>query len=190
MAAKQKETKTHTPIKETLATAKLEFAKEYNVKNAFAVPSIKKIVVNIGTGMDLRDKGQREKLVNEFTSLTGQKPKIQNARISVAGFNLRAGMPVGLTATLRSSRMESFLDKLISVVLPRLRDFRGIPTRGFDQAGNYTLGMAEYTVFPEIDLAKVDKMRSLEITIVTKAGSPERGRKFLELVGMPFEKPE
>jgi large subunit ribosomal protein L5 len=180
----------HTPIEEKILEAQKMFGKEFGVENVMALPKIHKIVVNMGTGMDLRDKGLKEKAVQEFSAITGQKPKIQNARISVAGFNLRAGMPVGLTVTLRGARMRSFLDKLISVVLPRLRDFRGIPTRGFDGMGNYTLGMTEHVVFPEIDLAKVDKMRGLEMTIVTKAGSPEKGRKFLEFVGMPFEKEE
>ncbi len=180
----------HTPIEEKILEAQKMFAKEFNVDNVMALPKVHKIVVNMGTGMDLRDKGMKEKAVNEFAAITGQKPKIQNARISVAGFNLRAGMPVGLTATLRGARMRSFMDKIISVVFPRLRDFRGIPTRGFDGMGNYTLGMTEHVVFPEIDLAKVDKMRGLEITFVTKAGSAEKGRKFLEFVGMPFEKEE
>lgn len=180
----------HTPMAEKIKEAKTAFATEYGIANAFALPTVKKVVLNIGTGMDLRDKGMKEKLVRDIEAITGQKPKIQNARISVAGFNLRAGMPIGLTVTMRGARALNFLDKLVSVVLPRLRDFRGISAKGFDQAGNYTMGIREYTVFPEIDLAKVDKMRSLEVTVVTAAGSREKGQKFLELIGMPFEKNE
>lgn len=180
----------HISIKERYNTGFVEeFAKEFGIENRFALPRIQKVVVNIGTGQDLRNKDVQAKLIAEIASMTGQKPKVQNARLSIAGFNLREGMPVGLTVTLRRERMYAFLDKLISVVLPRFRDFRGVPAK-FDARGNYTLGMTEYTVFPEIDLAKVDKVRGLEITIVTNAGSPEKGRRMLELLGMPFEKEE
>ena len=130
------------------------------------------------------------KLQAEFAAITGQKPKIQAARISVAGFNLRAGMSVGLSTTLRSARMYSFLEKLVAVVLPRLRDFRGVPIKSFDKSGNYSLGFADHTVFPEIDLSKVDKPHGLEITIVTTAKNAQEGKKLLELIGMPFEKQE
>ncbi len=180
----------HISVKERYNTEFVEeFSKEFDVKNRYALPRIQKIVVNIGTGQDLRNKEVQAKLIAEIASMTGQKPKVQNARVSIAGFNLREGMPVGLTVTLRRERMYAFLDKLISVVLPRFRDFRGVPAK-FDGRGNYTLGMTEYTVFPEIDLAKVDKVRGLEITIVTNAGSPEKGRRMLEILGMPFEKLE
>lgn len=168
-------------------TFREEFSKEFDVKNVSALPRLAKIVINIGTGQELRQKEVQAKLVNEISSIAGQKPKIQKARLSVAGFAVREGMPVGLTVTLRGERMYAFLDKLISIVLPRFRDFRGVPAK-FDSRGNYTLGIREYTVFPEIDLAKVDKIRGLEITVVTNAGSPEKGKKMLELLGMPFEK--
>lgn len=178
----------HISVKEKYNTEFANvFAKEFGIKNTNALPRLGKVVVNIGTGAEMRQKEVAAKLLSEFSAMTGQKPKIQKARLSIAGFGLREGMPVGLTVTLRGERMFAFLDKLISVVLPRFRDFRGVPAK-FDANGNYTLGIGEYTVFPEIDLAKVDKVRGLEITIVTNAGSPEKGKKMLTLLGMPFEK--
>ena len=178
----------HISVKELYNTEfPKEFAKEFGVTNPMALPRLSKVVINIGTGQDLKNKDIQAKLISEIASITGQKPKIQKARVSVAGFALREGTPVALTVTLRRDKMFSFLDKLVSVVLPRFRDFRGVPSK-FDARGNYTLGMTEYTVFPEIDLAKVDKVRGLEITIVTNAGNPERGKRMLELLGMPFEK--
>lgn len=169
---------------------KSELKKEFGIKNDMAVPRIQKVVVNMGTGDLAKSKEAFAKLANELAAMTGQKPKIQAARISVAGFSLRAGQHVGLTVTLRSDRMYSFLQKLISVVLPRVRDFRGVPTKSFDKGGNYTLGFTEHSLFPEIDLAKVDKPHGMEITIVNNSGSPEIAKRLLELMGMPFEKEE
>lgn len=178
----------HISVKEKYNTEfPKEFASEFGVKNIQAIPRLSKVVVNMGTGQELRNKEIYARLLNEISSMTGQKPRVQAAKTSIAGFGLREGQAVGLTVTLRGDRMFAFLDKLISVVLPRFRDFRGVPAK-FDARGNYTLGIAEYTVFPEIDLAKVDRVRGLEITIVTNAGSPEKGRRMLELLGMPFEK--
>lgn len=165
-----------------------KMAQEFGIKNHMAVPKVSKIVINMGTGEAYRNKESYAKLQAELAAITGQKPKIQAARVSIAGFNLRAGMQVGLTSTLRGARMYSFLEKLISVVLPRLRDFRGVSKKSFDQNGNYTLGFAEHIVFPEIDLSAVAKPHGLEITIVSNAGSKEKGLKLLELLGMPFEK--
>ncbi len=165
-------------------------AKEFDIKNVHAIPRISKIVINMGTGEKLRDKNMKEKLMTHFAAITGQKPKVQQARVSVAGFGLRAGMPVGLTATLRGDRMYDFLQKLITVVLPRLRDFRGVSRTSFDGSGNYTLGLSEYTVFPEIDIAQVDKPHGMEITIVSNSGNKERAYRMLELMGMPFVKEE
>lgn len=173
-------TKYDTEFRET-------FAKEFGLSNPEQLPRLSKIVVNIGTGQEMRQKEVQARLLSEISSITGQKPKIQAAKTSIAGFSLREGMPVGLTVTLRGERMFAFFDKLVSIVLPRLRDFRGVPAK-FDGRGNYTLGLGEYTVFPEIDLAKVDRVRGLEITIVTNAGNPEKGKRMLELLGMPFEK--
>ncbi len=165
-------------------------AKEFEIKNVHAIPRISKIVINMGTGEKLRDKNSKEKLMKHLAIITGQKPKIQQARVSVAGFGLRAGMPVGLTVTLRGDRMYDFLQKLITIVLPRLRDFRGVPTTSFDGSGNYTLGISEYTVFPEIDITQIDRPHGMEITIVSNSGSKEKAFRMLELLGMPFQKTE
>lgn len=160
-----------------------------DVKNSMSLPKISKIVVNMGTGDKLRNKDSKAKLVAEMAAITGQKPKIQPSRLSISGFGLREGMPVGLTVTLRRDRMYHFLDKLIAVVLPRLRDFRGVPSK-FDKAGNYTLGLTEHTVFPEIDLAKVDRPHGLEITVVVKNSSPKSTRILFDALGVPFSKEE
>ncbi len=179
----------HTPLKEkyTKEVAK-ELANELGIKNPHAVPKIVKVTVNMGTGEKLRNKEIKDKLVSEFALITGQKPKIVGARISIAGFGLRAGMPVGLTATLRGRRAYYFLDKLISVVLPRLRDFRGIPVRNFDNHGNYTLGIKEHSIFPEIDITKVSGNQGLEITVVTNIKNREGALLLLKKLGFPFEK--
>ncbi len=160
---------------------------EFGLKNVMSVPSIVKVVVNMGTGEAAKNKEGWARLQNELASMTGQKPKITTARTSIAGFGLRAGQPVGLSVILRKQRMLSFLRKLISIVLPRLRDFRGVKA-SFDHAGNFTLGMTEHIVFPEIDFSKVDQPRGLEITVVIKNGNPEKSKRLLELLGMPFEK--
>lgn len=165
-----------------------KLAAEFSTKNIMSLPRIEKVVVNMGTGDRLRDKAAREKLMSELAAITGQKPKVQAARMSVSGFGIREGMPVGLTVTLRRSRMYAFLERLAVVVLPRFRDFRGLPSKGFDKGGNYTLGVAEHTVFPEIDLAKTDRPHGLEITIVIKNSNPEKSKLLLEMLGMPFEK--
>lgn len=181
----------HISLQEKYKTEIIKsLSEELGVKNPMALPKLTKIVVNMGTGEKLRTKDTREKLIQDFSLITGQKPKIQEARISVAGFGLRAGMPVGLTATLRGDRMYNFLEKLTSVVLPRLRDFRGIPGKSFDKNGNYTLGLSEHTVFPEIDLAKVDRPHGLEMTMVVKNADKESGKLLLSMLGMPFEKKE
>jgi large subunit ribosomal protein L5 len=166
-----------------------ELMKDLGIKNKLAVPRITKIVVNMGIGDVFRDKGQLEKAQKDMSILTGQMPSVRTAKISVAGFNLRRGMPVGLKVTLRGKRMYDFLQRLIAIVLPRLRDFRGIPLKSFDKSGNYTLGIAEHTVFPEIDITK-SSPHGLEISIVTSTESVEEAKKLLTLLGMPFEKEE
>lgn len=163
-------------------------AKEFEIKNKMAVPKIAKIVINMGVGEMIKDKKLKEPISKDLAQITGQIPAVRTAKISIAAFGLRRGMPVGLSVSLRGERMYSFLDRLVSITLPRLRDFRGVSAKSFDAAGNYTLGISEHTVFPEIDLAKGSNPRGLEITIVTTAKSPERARKLLELLGMPFEK--
>lgn len=166
----------------------LNLARELGVKNPMATPRVTKVVVNMGTGTIKDNKEEQEKAVSELASIVGQKPSVRLARRSVAGFNLREGEPVGISATLRGVRMYHFIDKLLNIVLPRLRDFRGVSKRSFDKDGNYTLGFAEHTVFPEIDLGKVSRARGLEVTIVTNTHSPEKSKRLLEEMGMPFEK--
>ena len=162
--------------------------KEFGIKNSFAVPAIKKVVVNMGVGEAAKNQQAMDALKRDLSAVTGQAPSTRNAKVSIASFSLREGMPVGLTITLRGERMYSFLDRLFSIVLPRLRDFRGVPAKSFDKFGNYTLGFTEHTVFPELDPAKAANAHGMEVTIVTNAGSPEKSRKLLELLGMPFEK--
>jgi large subunit ribosomal protein L5 len=165
-----------------------DLGKKFQEKNTLAVPRIIKIVVNMGTKDLLRDKEAKEKLIRDLAAITGQKPKIQPAKKSIAGFGVREGNPIGLTVTLRGDRMYSFLQKLISIVLPRLRDFRGVSRSSFDALGNYTLGLPEYNVFPEIDIINAVKNQGLEITIVLNSRSAEKSLVLLESLGLPFEK--
>jgi len=157
--------------------------------NIMQVPRLKKIVLNIGLGSEaLKDAKAIESAQKDLTAIAGQHPITTRARKSVAAFRLREGSPIGLAVTLRGERMWEFLDKLISAVLPRLREFQGIPNTAFDGRGNYTLGFKEQTVFPEIEYENVDKVRGLELTIVTSAQNDEEGRHLLELLGMPFSR--
>lgn len=165
-------------------------AREFSITNKMAVPGVKRVVVNVGIGEIARNKEHLEGAVRDLATITGQKPAVRKARVSVASFSVRKGMPVGLKVTLRGKRMYDFLDKLFSVVLPRLRDFRGLKLSALDNYGNYTIGLEEHTLFPEVDVTKTAKVFGLEISIVTTAGSVERGKKLLELLGMPFEKKE
>lgn len=165
-------------------------AKEFGIKNILAVPSLTKVVINMGVGAAAKNQPQMDALKRDIAAITGQTPAIRNAKVSIASFNLRIGMPVGLSVTLRGTRMYSFLDRLFSIALPRLRDFRGVSVKSFDKMGNYTLGFEEHTVFPEIDPAKAANPHGLEITIVTTAGNPERSKRLLELLGCPFVKEE
>lgn len=167
-----------------------QLVKEFDIKNVMAAPKLSKIVVNVGTGDASKNKEATAKLVDDLATITGQKPKTTKARVSIAGFNLRLGMNVGLVVTLRGKRMYDFYEKLVKITLPRLRDFRGVPLKSFDEAGNYTLGILEHTVFPEIDLAKVTSPHGMEITIVTNTKNKEQSKRLLELMGMPFEKLE
>ena len=162
--------------------------KEFGLKNRMAVPRMKKIVINAGIGLVARNKELMEAVGKDIAAITGQKPSIRPAKISEAGFNVRAGMPVGLKVTLRGKRMYDFLDRLVSIVLPRLRDFRGLPLKSFDKSGNYSLGISEHTVFPEVDMGKAGKPHGLEITIVTNSNETDKSKRLLELLGMPFEK--
>ncbi len=165
-----------------------QLEKEFEIENKMAIPRLTKIVVNSGIGEAMKNKNLIETMSSDLAIITGQKPSVRLAKVSIATFNLRRGMPVGLTTTLRGERMYSFLDRLVSIVLPRLRDFKGVSLKSFDKAGNYTLGITEHTVFPEIDLPKTGSARGLEVTIVTNAKGPEKSKRLLELLGMPFEK--
>lgn len=175
-------------LKEKYEEVKKILSSEFSIKNPMALPRIEKVVVNMGVGELSKNKDLGESLSKDLALVTGQKPSIRLAKVSVASFGIRRGMPVGLAVSLRGERMYHFLDRLFSIVLPRLRDFRGVSPTGFDKNGNYTLGLAEHTVFPEVDPAKVSAPRGLEVTIVIKGGSPEKSKRLLQLLGMPFEK--
>ena len=157
-------------------------------KNIMEVPKLEKVVVGIGLGEAVSNAKALEGAEKDLPIITGQKPIITRSKKSIANFKLREGMPIGLKVTLRQEKMYDFLDRLINVVLPRSREFQGVPRNAFDGRGNYTLGLKEQTIFPEIEFDKVDKVRGLEITIVTTARTDEEGRLLLELLGMPFSK--
>jgi len=161
-------------------------AKEFDIKNPMAVPKITKVIVNMGLGEASSNAKILETAVEELRAVTGQKPVITKAKKSIAAFKLRQGMNIGAMVTLRGDRMYEFLDRLISVALPRVRDFRGISGKAFDGRGNYTLGVREQLIFPEIDFNKVDKTRGMNISIVTTAKTDEQARSLLKALGMPF----
>ena len=162
--------------------------KEFNYKNPMQVPGIHKVVVNIGMGEAIQNAKAMDAAVADLATITGQRPVITRAKRSVAAFKLREGMQIGCMVTLRGEHMYHFLDKLMNVALPRIRDFQGISSEAFDGRGNYTLGLREQLVFPEIDYDKIDKVRGMEISIVTTARTDEEGRRLLKLMGMPFKK--
>jgi len=162
--------------------------KEFDYHNPMRVPTVHKVVVNIGMGEAIQNAKAMDAAVSDLASITGQRPVITRAKRSVAAFKLREGMQIGCMVTLRGDRMYYFLDKLINVALPRLRDFQGVSPEAFDGRGNYTLGLREQLVFPEIDYDKVDKVRGMEVSIVTTARTDEEGRRLLRLMGMPFKK--
>ncbi|MGO8687411.1 MAG: 50S ribosomal protein L5 [Candidatus Dormibacteria bacterium] len=165
-----------------------ELVREFRYSNAMQVPRIEKVVVNIGLGEAIQNARAIDAAVADVKTMTGQAPIVIRARKSVAAFKLRAGMPIGVKVTLRADRMWYFLDKLINVALPRIRDFRGVDPKAFDGHGNYTLGLREQLVFPEIDYDKIDKLRGLEVCIVTSARTDDEGRALLTHFGMPFRK--
>jgi large subunit ribosomal protein L5 len=162
--------------------------KEFNYKNPMQVPTLHKVVVNIGMGEVIQNPKAMEYAVADLAAITGQRPVITKAKRSVAAFKLREGMQIGCMVTLRGERMNVFLDKLMNVALPRLRDFQGVSAEAFDGRGNYTLGLREQLVFPEIDYDKIDKVRGMEISVVTTARTDQEGRRLLALLGMPFKK--
>ncbi|MGH2548285.1 MAG: 50S ribosomal protein L5 [Thermomicrobiales bacterium] len=161
---------------------------DFQYSNVMEVPKVTKIVVNIGLGEAVQNARAIEAAVGDLTAIVGQKPVITRAKKSIAAFKLRAGMPIGAMVTLRGERMYEFLDRLVSVSLPRIRDFRGVSPNSFDGRGNYTLGLRDQIMFPEIDYDKIDKTRGLEVSIVTSAPNDEEGRRLLTLMGMPFAK--
>lgn len=159
---------------------------KFGYSSVMEIPKIEKVVVNMGVGEAVGDPKSLDAAVGDLTAITGQKPIITRAKKSIASFKLRAGMPIGCKVTLRGERMYYFLDKLFNVALPRIRDFRGVSSDGFDGRGNYTLGLKEQLVFPEIVYDKIDKLRGMDIAIVTTAGTDEEGYDLLKAMGMPF----
>jgi large subunit ribosomal protein L5 len=160
--------------------------KEFGYKNVMAVPKIEKVVVNMGLGEATQNAKIVDTGADEVTRITGQKPVVTRSKKSIAQFKVRKGMPIGAMVTLRGERMWEFLDRLMSIALPRVRDFRGVSPRGFDGRGNFTLGLKDQLIFPEIDYMKVDKARGMNISVVTTAKTDEESRKLLQLLGMPF----
>ena len=165
-----------------------EVKQQLGIDNAMEVPRLSKIVVNMGLGEAINDRGIIDAAVEDLAAITGQKPRVNRARKSVANFKLREGMPIGASATMRGDRMWEFFDRLISVAIPRIRDFRGLNPRSFDGRGNYTLGVTEQLIFPEIDFDKVSKVRGMDITICTTAKDDEAARALLEAFGFPFRR--
>jgi len=160
----------------------------YGYKNIMQVPRLDKIVLNIGLGEAIRDAKALEAAEKDLTAISGQHPVTTRARRSIAAFRLRTGMPIGLKVTLRGERMCDFFDKLVNAVLPRVREFQGVSPNSFDGRGNYTLGLKEQLAFPEIDYDSIDKIRGLEVSIITTAKTDDEGRHLLEALGMPFSK--
>ena len=164
--------------------------KEFNYSNIMEVPKLEKIVINIGLGEAVSNAKSLEAAVGDLTAITGQKPVVTRAKKSIAAFKLRAVMPIGAMVTLRGPRMYEFLDRYVSITLPRIRDFRGVSPNSFDGRGNYTMGLQEQIAFPEIDFDRIDKTRGLEMSFVTSARNDEEGRRLLALLGMPFARTE
>src|SRR5512133_2484022 len=160
--------------------------KEFEFKNPMAVPHLHKIVVNMGVGEATQNAKVLDPAVNELGQITGQKPVVTRAKKSIAAFKVRQGQSIGAMVTLRGDRMYEFFDRLVNIVLPRVRDFRGVSSKSFDGRGNYTLGLHDQLIFPEIDYAKVDKMKGMNVTIVTTARSDDQARALLKHLGMPF----
>ncbi|MGH9394408.1 MAG: 50S ribosomal protein L5 [Terriglobales bacterium] len=176
-------TRLHQQYLETVAPALM---REFNLANRMAVPRLSKIIVNMGVGEATQNSKLMESAVAELAAICGQKPVVTRAKKSIAAFKLRENMPIGCCVTLRGERMYEFLDRLVSMVLPRVRDFRGVSPKSFDGRGNFTLGLVDQLIFPEIDYAKVDKPKGMNITLVTTARNDEHARSLLRHLGMPF----
>jgi len=164
--------------------------KEFGYQNAMAVPKIQKVVVNMGLGEATSNAKIIEVGADELARITGQKPVVRRAKKSIAAFKVRKGQPIATSVTLRGDRMYEFLDRLVTIALPRVRDFRGVSPKGFDGRGNFTLGLKDQLLFPEIDYMKVDKARGMNVSVVTSARTDEEARKLLQLIGMPFRAQE
>ncbi len=171
-----------------LKSVKPELAKKFSYKSSMQIPKVEKIVINMGVGDAVANSKVLDDAVEELTQIAGQKPVVTKAKHSIANFKLREGMPIGCKVTLRGERMYQFLDKLVSIALPRVRDFHGVNGNSFDGRGNYTLGVKEQLIFPEINFDKIKKVRGMDIVIVTTANTDEEGRTLLQLMGMPFRK--
>jgi len=165
-----------------------QLKKDFGYENNMQAPRLEKVVLNIGLGEAIQNPKAMEAAEHDLTAMSGQHPVVNRSKKSIANFKLRAGMPVGISVTLRGQRMYYFVDKLFNAVLPRIRDFQGMPRTSFDGRGSYSMGLKEQIIFPEIDYDKVDKVRGFEITITTTAHTDEEGRRLLELLGMPFRK--
>lgn len=159
---------------------------KFKYTNVMAIPKLEKIVINIGLGEAVQNPKSLDSAVQDLVIISGQKPVITKAKKSIAGFKLREGMPIGVKVTLRGKRMYEFADRLLNIALPRVRDFRGVSPKSFDGRGNYSLGLKEQLIFPEIEYDKIDKLRGLEVVFVTTAKTDEEGRELLKLLGMPF----
>lgn len=159
---------------------------KFGYSNVMQIPEVKKVVINMGVGDATTDAKAIDAALSDLTAISGQKPIVTKAKKSIAAFKIRAGVPIGCKVTLRGERMYYFLDKLFNIALPRIRDFRGVSTKAFDGRGNYTLGIREQLIFPEINIDKIDKVRGMDIVIVTSAGSDEEAFELLKLMGMPF----
>ena len=171
-----------------LSEKKEKIAKELNIKNTMAIPKLLKIVLNCGLGEALENKKVIEEMIKEFTQISGQKPVVTYAKHDISTFKLRRGDAIGIKVTLRGQRMYDFFEKLVKIVLPRIRDFRGVPVNGFDGRGNYSLGLSEQIDFAEIDYSQVDKVRGMEVTFVTSGQNKIQTSKLLEELGVPFAK--
>ena len=165
---------------------KVSLGQEFNYKNVMEIPSVRKVTLNIGLGESKTNARAMESAIKDITSITGQKPVTTRARKSIAGFKLREGEPIGVAVTLRGNRMYDFLDRLFNASLPRIRDFRGVSRKAFDGHGNYSLGLREQIMFPEIDYGQIDRIRGMQISIVTSAKTDAEGMRLLELMGLPF----
>jgi Ribosomal protein L5 len=174
--------------KEYRETVAPKLQTEFSYKSSMQIPGLEKISLNIGLGAASQNNKLMEEAVVELSAIAGQKAVVTRAKKSIAAFKLREGMPIGCRVTLRGARMWDFLDKLVNFALPRVRDFRGIPDRGFDGRGNFTLGIKEHTIFPELEADRVDNPKGMNITIVTTAKSDKEGKQLLEQLGMPFRK--